>query len=69
MPASSHSTEIGPAYPMWLSVRKMSSHRVSPRPVEMKSQPRRGSAQGRCDPSRPLRPLCIRIFVSLQSTW
>ena len=27
----------------------MSSHRVSPWPVEMKSQPRRGSAQGRCE--------------------
>ena len=54
---------------MWLSARKAACHGTSPLPVETKSQPRRGSAYGRWDPSRPLRPLPIRIFVSLQSTW
>ena len=60
--------EIGPAYPMWFNIRKISSQRVSPRPVEMKSQPRRGSAHGKCEDNKPLRPLFILILVSLQST-
>ena len=45
------------------------SHGTSPCPVETKSQPRRRSAQARCDPSRPLRPLPTLSFTSLQSTW
>ena len=69
MPASSHSTEIGPSYPIVLSIRKHCSHGTSPWPVDTKSQPRRGSAHGRCEPSRPLRPLPIWRFASLQSTW
>ncbi len=47
----------------------LSSHGTSPRPVETKSQPRRGSPQGRCEDRTPLRPPPVRIFVSLQSTW
>src|SRR5665647_2417430 len=30
IPASSHSTEMGPPYPMVLSIRKLSSHGTSP---------------------------------------
>ena len=41
----------------------MSSQRVSPWPVEMKSQPRRGSAENRWDERMPLRPLPLRSLV------
>ena len=34
IPASSHSTEIGPSYPMEFRTRKQSSHCTSPWPVE-----------------------------------
>jgi sugar phosphate isomerase/epimerase len=41
IPASSHSTEIGPSYPIAASARKQASQGTSPRPVETKSHPRR----------------------------
>ena len=69
IPASSHSTEIGPSYPIAVRVRKQSSHGMSPWPVDTKVQPRRGSSHGRCEERMPLRPPPIRILVSLQSTW
>src|SRR5690606_4746041 len=68
MPASSHSTDTGPPYPMERSMRKTSSQGTSPWPAETKSQPRRGSPQGRWEPRRPLRP-SRRLRASLQSTW
>jgi hypothetical protein len=47
------STEMGPSWPMVLSMRKQLSHGTSPGPMETKSQPHRGSAQKRCEPKPP----------------
>src|SRR5215207_406651 len=44
-------------------MRKQSSQGTSPWPVETKSQPRRRSAQGRWEESRPLRPLPTALGV------
>lgn len=68
IPASSHSTETGPSYPIERSIRNTSSQGTSPCPADTKSQPRRGSPHGRWEPSRPLRP-SSRLRASLQSTW